>query len=255
MSFDAFTRVDSVLSIAAYAGGVVITFLREIDRSDDEHVPPARSDAGVQPERHIVGVRIVSGLVDWCSKRRSRDVVRGQRGTDGRGSVIYAPETQRELLQQSGARGRSVSGSRRSALTRHVARKAPVQVRPRFPGSGYNGTSASRPVEIRRLDGSLAELSVPGAPTNQEVTGAEFALFAQDRWRMGSRVTLEFGLRLDREDVVERANWSPRGGVALGVLPDGRGSRGGAGRFGQRTPLNVGAFSEFEIGVVTRFET
>ena len=34
-----------------------------------------------------------------------------------------------------------------------------------FQDSGYDGTSASRPVEIRRLDGSLAERIVPGAAT------------------------------------------------------------------------------------------
>jgi hypothetical protein len=125
-----------------------------------------------------------------------------------------------------------------------------------FQDSRYDGTSASRPVEIRRSDGSLAERSVPGAPTRQDVAAAELALFAQDRWRIGSRVTLELGLRMDREDVIERVNWSPRGGVAVGVLPDGRGIlRGGVGRFRQRTPLNVGAFEQFEGRSVTRFGT
>jgi hypothetical protein len=42
--------------------------------------------------------------------------------------------------------------------------------------------------------------------------------------------------------------------VSVGVLPDGRGIlRGGVGRYRQRTPLNVGAFGEFESRVVTRF--
>jgi hypothetical protein len=109
-------------------------------------------------------------------------------------------------------------------------------------------------VEIRRLDGSLAERIVPGAATEQEVTAAELAVFAQDRWRIGSRVTLELGFRFDREDIIKRVNWSPRGGVTVGVLPEGRGIlRGGVGRFRQRTPLNVGAFGQFEERSVTRF--
>ena len=50
-------------------------------------------------------------------------------------------------------------------------------------------------------------------------------------------------------------NWSPRAGVALGVLPEGRGIlRGGIGKFAQRTPLNVGAFESFESRMVTRFD-
>ena len=123
-----------------------------------------------------------------------------------------------------------------------------------FQDSKYNGSSVSRSVEIRRLDGSLAELSLPGAPTLQKVTAAELAVFAQDRWRLGSRVTLELGLRMDKEDVIERVNWSPRGGVSVAVLPEGRGIlRGGVGKFRQRTPLNVGAFAQFESRVVTRF--
>jgi hypothetical protein len=86
------------------------------------------------------------------------------------------------------------------------------------------------------------------------VTAGDLAAFAQDQWRIGSRVTLEFGLRMDREDVIERVNWSPRAGASVGVLPEGRGIlRGGIGRFRQRTPLNVGAFSDFESQVVTRF--
>ena len=67
-------------------------------------------------------------------------------------------------------------------------------------------------------------------------------------------MTLELGFRMDRDDVVEKVNWSPRAGVSIGVLPDGRGIlRGGVGKFLQRTPLNVGAFGQFESRTVTRF--
>jgi hypothetical protein len=60
---------------------------------------------------------------------------------------------------------------------------------------------------------------------------------------------------MDREDVIERVNWSPRGGMSVAVLPEGRGIlRGGVGRFRQRTPLNIGAFGQFESRVVTRFD-
>jgi hypothetical protein len=59
---------------------------------------------------------------------------------------------------------------------------------------------------------------------------------------------------MDRDAVVERVNWSPRGGLAIGVLPEGRAIlRGGVGKFSQRTPLNIGAFPSFESRVVSRF--
>ena len=67
-------------------------------------------------------------------------------------------------------------------------------------------------------------------------------------------MTFEFGLRVDRDAVVERPNWSPRAGVAIAVAPEGRAIlRGGYGKFVQRTPLNVDAFTQFENRTVTRF--
>jgi hypothetical protein len=124
-----------------------------------------------------------------------------------------------------------------------------------FQRSSYTGASVSRPIEVRRNDGSIAERIAFGLPTRQHVAAAEIAIFVQDRWRIGSRLTLELGMRMDREDVIERVNWSPRGGASIAVLPEGRGIlRGGVGRFRQRTPLNVGAFDQFESRMVTRFD-
>ena len=101
---------------------------------------------------------------------------------------------------------------------------------------------------MRRLDGSLAELTTYApALTHPDVSGTELGLFAQDRWRLTDRIMFELGFRVDRDDVVERVNYSPRGGVSFSVLPEGRGIlRGGVGKFNQRTPLNVGAFTQLE---------
>ena len=53
---------------------------------------------------------------------------------------------------------------------------------------------------------------------------------------------------------VEGINWSPRAGMAIAVLPEGRAIvRGGFGKFAQRTPLNVGAFESFEPRTIARF--
>ena len=120
--------------------------------------------------------------------------------------------------------------------------------------SHFDGETTSRPVEVRRLDGTLAELTEWGGPATQLVAGTEFSVFGQDRWRVNSRVTFEFGLRLDRDAVVQRLNWSPRAGAAIGVLPEGRAIlRGGIGKFVQRTPLNVHAFPAFESRTISRF--
>jgi hypothetical protein len=59
---------------------------------------------------------------------------------------------------------------------------------------------------------------------------------------------------VDRDDVVERVNFSPRAGVSISVLPEGRGIlRGGFGQFSERTPLTVGAFTQYDVQTVRRF--
>ena len=47
---------------------------------------------------------------------------------------------------------------------------------------------------------------------------------------------------------------SPRFGMSVGVLPEGRGIlRGGFGKFAERTPLTVGAFTQYQAQTVSRF--
>jgi hypothetical protein len=91
--------------------------------------------------------------------------------------------------------------------------------------------------------------------THPKVNGTELAFFAQDRWRVSDRLTFELGLRADRDDIVEQINYSPRAGMAVSLLPEGRGIlRGGFGKFSERTPLNVGAFTQYEVQTVSRFD-
>ena len=72
-------------------------------------------------------------------------------------------------------------------------------------------------------------------------------MFAQDRWRVNDRLMFELGLRMDRDDIVERVNYlAARGHV--GEPPPGgpRNPAGGFGKFSERTPLTVGAFTQYE---------
>jgi Carboxypeptidase regulatory-like domain/TonB dependent receptor len=257
-SFDSFTRIDSVLSARHTLGGLVVMFPRRIEHLTMNTFRPPEvtptfsqngTSVGVQDRFALSPTMVIEST--FAGRWFEIDV-----GTDRQGPMIYTPETQAgSFFNDQERQVRSVQWVETLSLAlnrwhgQHLFKFGFD-----FQHSGYDGTSASRPLEIRRLDGSLAERSVPGAATEQEVTAAELAVFAQDRWRLGSRVTLELGLRIDREDIIQRVNWSPRGGVTVGVLPEGRGIlRGGVGRFRQRTPLNVGAFGQFEERSVTRF--
>jgi hypothetical protein len=257
-SFDSFTRVDAVTSARHTLGGGLIVFPRRItgatmDTFRPRDVTPRFNQSGAligAVDRFALAPTVV--LETTLSIRAFEVNV----NTDGQSPMVYTPQTQsgsffndqeREVASQQWVEALSLS--HKLGRGEHVFKTGIDMQR-----SGYNGFSLSRPLEIRRLDGSLAERTVFGPRTEQEVSGVELALFAQDRWHLGPRATLELGFRIDRDSVVEHLNYSPRAGAALSVLPEGRAVvRGGFGKFVQRTPLNVEAFPSFEPYTVSRF--
>jgi hypothetical protein len=257
-SLDSFTRFDTVLSSRHTIGAALISFPRKIRRiTMNTFRPPETS-----PDFNQSGWS--TGLVDRLALANEvvlETTLSGRwfevhANTDGRNRMVYAPQTQsgsffndqeREVSSLQWVEALSTS---RDWHGQHV-----LKVGTDLQFSEFGGFSESRPLEIRRLDGSLAELTMFGARREQEVSGVEFAAFAQDRWRLGSRIAFELGFRLDRDAIVERVNWSPRAGMSIGVAPEGRAIlRGGFGKFVQRTPLNVEAFPSFESRTLSRFD-
>lgn len=258
-SFDAFARIDSLLSARHALGGIVVLFPREVERlAMDTFRPPETTlrfkqrggSVGLQ-DRFAFSPALV--LESTLAVRNFEIEVTSASG----GPMVFAPD---------GLAGGHFNDQEREVRSVQWVEALSLSL-DRWPGqhllkfgfdlqhSVYAGRSLSRPVEVRRADGVLAEQTIFGPRSTQDIAAAEVALFAQDQWRIGPRVTLEFGLRMDREDVIDRVNWSPRGGVSVAVLPEGRGIlRGGLGRFRQRTPLNIGAFGQFESRAVTRFD-
>jgi len=257
-SFDALTRVDGVVSPRHMLGGGLVMFPRELRQVTMNTFRPGGTTPDFNQSGWSAGVidrfAIWSDLVveTTVSVRRFEIDV----NTENQVPMVYAPETQSGGFFNDQERDvtslqwvEAVSLSRDLWHGQHVFKFGTDLQR-----SDYSGASLSRPVEIRRLDGSMAEQITFGGESEQQVRGTEFAVFAQDRWRASSRLTFELGLRMDRDAVVEGINWSPRAGAAISVLPEGRGIiRGGFGKFVARTPLNVDAFTSFEPRTVTRF--
>ena len=197
-SFDSFTRVDSVLSARHTLGGGLILFPREVRHVTMNTFRPI----DVTPDFNQSGW--AAGAVDrfaiWpdlvvettLSVRRFEIDV----NTTNQAPMVYAPETQSGGFFNDQERDvtslqwvEALSLSRDWWHGQHVFKFGTD-----LQQSHYDGASVSRPVEIRRLDGTLAERMEFGGPSEQRVNGTEFAVFAQDRWRLNARVILRVRL-------------------------------------------------------------
>jgi hypothetical protein len=118
----------------------------------------------------------------------------------------------------------------------------------------FDGVHASRPVRVERGDATLAELIEFLGPTRLARSKTEFTLFVQDKWNPGRRLTLDVGLRFDRDTLADQNLPSPRLGFAYLLTADNKTVlRGGVGLFYDKVPLNVGYFEQLQRRVVTRF--
>ena len=256
-SFDSFTRLDTVVSARHTVGGGLIIFPRKIEHAGMNTFRPQETSANFWQEGWAVGLldrfalspNVV--LETTVAGRRFEIEVK----PDGPEALTIAPQSESgNYFNTQDRLVRSFQWVESISLTRNWHGEHVVKTGADVQWARFEGSSETRPVDVRRLDGSLAERTVFGARTEQESAGTEVALFGQDRWRVGSRLTLELGFRMDRDPIVRHFNWSPRAGAAFSVLPEGRAIiRGGYGKFVQRTPLNIETFPQYESRVVSRF--
>ena len=82
----------------------------------------------------------------------------------------------------------------------------------------------------------------------------DFAVFVQDKWKVSSDLTLDLGLRLERDSIASQANPSYRAGFAYAVGEASRTViRGGAGLFYDRVSLVVPTFLQLPQRSETRY--
>ncbi len=119
----------------------------------------------------------------------------------------------------------------------------------------FRGTHQSHAVEVHRGDDTLAErIEFFGAPL-LEADKDEVTAFLHDKWNPTRRLTLDLGLRFDRDTLADQNNISPRFGFAYVLTSDNRTLlRGGAGLFYDKVSLNVATFSQLQEREVTRFD-
>ena len=258
-SFDSFTRLDAVLSSRHALTGGVIYFPRKITNATLSTFRPPETTPKFSQEGFSTGLvdRLIlsaHAVLESTFAARFFEVDLKSQGT---APMVYAPQGQSGNFFNAQQRDvRSVQLIEALTISKDKwAGDHVFKIGLDLQQSSFEGESYSQQLDVRRLDGSLAERTTY-APSLalSEVTGTEFAMFVQDRWRVNDRLAFELGFRTDRDDVVERVNFSPRVGMSVSLLPEGRGIlRAGFGKFSERTPLTVGAFTQYEEQTIARF--
>ena len=118
------------------------------------------------------------------------------------------------------------------------------------------------PIFIRRANGTTAQEIDFVNPTNAVRFGYnEYAVFAQDRFVVNPKLTLEYGARFDRDSIANRNNFAPRFSFLLVPLKNQRTLvRGGVGIFYDKILAPAGYFGnsnqnavQFPQRIVTDF--
>ena len=257
-SFDSFTRLDAVLSSRHSMTGGVIYFPRKIVNPTlgtfrPEETTPTFTQEGFSTglvDRLILAPNMV---LESTIAGRFFEVDEKPKGDL---PMAYSPQGQSgHFFNRQERNVRSLQLVEALSISKDWYGQHVFKVGLDLQRSGFDGVDDSTQLDVLRLDGTLAaRTTYSPAAVAPDVSGTEFAVFGQDRWRVNDRLSLELGIRSDRDDIVESVNFSPRAGLSLSVLPEGRGIlRGGFGKFAERTPLTVGAFSQYQQQTLTRY--
>ncbi|MFS8086920.1 MAG: TonB-dependent receptor domain-containing protein, partial [Acidobacteriota bacterium] len=102
-----------------------------------------------------------------------------------------------------------------------------------------SGSFNFRPIVIRRRDQTISQRIDFTRPTFIDRPLTEMSAFAQDRWVINQSLTLDVGLRFDRNSISNHNDFSPRLSILYLPFKDDRTVvRGGVGFFYDRSPLS-----------------
>jgi outer membrane receptor for ferrienterochelin and colicin len=126
-------------------------------------------------------------------------------------------------------------------------------------GGGINyitfaGRNTNNTVRILRADGTRSQQFDFTGNGQLSRNQAQFLVYFEDKWSMNRRLTIEYGVRYDRNNVTSENNFAPRVSFAFLPLLDGRTVvRGGIGLFYDDVDMNVATFTQLQDRVLTSF--
>jgi len=107
----------------------------------------------------------------------------------------------------------------------------------------YDGRIKLMPVAIVGAADVPLERIDFGPASKVQMSQNAVAWFLADRWQPLQTLTVDLGLRFDRDSITDTVNTAPRAGFALRLTKDSRTIlKGGAGLFYARVPLNQASF-------------
>src|SRR5258705_3619661 len=118
----------------------------------------------------------------------------------------------------------------------------------------FDGRNTSNTVRILRADGTRSQQLdfVGNGQLSRNQT--QFLAYFEDKWSVNRHLTLEYGVRYDRNNVTSENNFAPRVSFAFLPLHDGRTVvRGGIGLFYDDVDMNVATFTQSQERVLTDF--
>lgn len=118
----------------------------------------------------------------------------------------------------------------------------------------FDGRNTSNTVRILRHDGTISQQIDFVGDGIQSRNTSEFSSFFQDKWTINDRLTLEYGVRFDRDTIARENNLAPRLAFAFSPIRDGRTViRGGVGLFYDQISLNIATFPQLQDRINTSF--
>ena len=118
----------------------------------------------------------------------------------------------------------------------------------------FDGRNTSNAVRILRADGTRSQQFDYEGDGRLSRNKTQFLAYLEDKWTLNRRLTFEYGVRYDRDNVASENSISPRIGFAFLPVLDGRTVvRGGIGIFYDDTNLNVATFSQLQDRILTHF--